>query len=192
MTRTTDAPNRVLTLETLTEADLPLVADTEKRAYTHPWSLGNFRDSLKSGYPAHLLTTPVLEQDAPLQRTRSGRMLLGYWVAMDVLDEVHLLNLVVAPEHRRMGWGKVLLRTLALHSLNRRAHSLWLEVRDSNAPAQALYRQMGFKALGRRKGYYPAGHGKREDAVLMNLDLTSTRLADPDALPLPAVPPALT
>jgi len=174
---------RVLHLEALTEADLQLVSDTEKRAYTHPWTMGHFNDSLKSGYPAQLLTTPVLPPDTPLQRTASGRMLLGYWVAMHVVDEVHLLNLVVTPEHRRQGWGQVLLQALAVHSVTHAAHSLWLEVRASNDPAQALYRQVGFQTVGRRKGYYPAGHGQREDALLMNLDLTSSRLAQTNAQP---------
>lgn len=174
---------RVLHLEALTEADLQLVCDTEKRAYTHPWTVGHFNDSLKSGYPAQLLTTPVLPPDTPLQRTASGRMLLGYWVAMHVVDEVHLLNLVVTPEHRRQGWGKVLLQALAVHSAAHAAHSLWLEVRASNDPAQALYRQVGFQTVGRRKGYYPAGHGQREDALLMNLDLTSSSPAQTNAQP---------
>lgn len=164
---------RSLHLEPLTEADLDLVADTEKRAYAHPWTLGHFRDSLRSGYPATLLTTPVLPGDAPLQRTASGRMLLGYWVAMAGVDEMHLLNIVVAPEHRRHGWAKVLMQALAVHSTAQGAHSLWLEVRESNAPAQALYTQLGFRTVGRRKQYYPLGHGLREDALLMSLDLTA-------------------
>ena len=163
---------RSLYLEPLTLADLDLVADTEKRAYAHPWTLGHFRDSLRSGYPATLLTTPVLPGDAPLQRTASGRMLLGYWVAMAGVDEMHLLNIVVAPEHRRQGWARTLMQALAVHSTAHGAQSLWLEVRESNAPARALYQQLGFATVGRRKAYYPLSHGMREDALLMNLDLT--------------------
>lgn len=187
----TPAPNptvRQLDFEPLTDADLGLVADTEKRAYPHPWTLGHFRDSLRSGYPAMLLTTPLLAHDTPMATTASGRLLLGYWVAMHGVDEVHLLNLVVTPEHRRQGWGQVLLQGLILHGLTRQAHSLWLEVRDSNAPAQALYRQMGFHTVGRRKGYYPAAHGQREDALLMSLDLT--RLPSPTSNEHPHLQPA--
>jgi ribosomal-protein-alanine N-acetyltransferase len=166
-------PERSLHLEPLTEADLDLVAETEKLAYAHPWTRGHFRDSLLAGYPAVLLTTPVLPGDAPRQQTASGRMLLGYWVAMRGVDEVHLLNLVVAPEHRRQGWGKVLMQALIAQATAQGAHSLWLEVRESNAPAQALYAHMGFRTVGRRKQYYPLARGQREDALLMSLDLTA-------------------
>ena len=153
------APQRTLRLDPLTEADLDLVADTEKRAYTHPWTLGHFRDSWQAGHPARLLTTPPLPGDVPLRLTAQGQMLLGYWVAMPGVEEMHLLNLVVAPEHRRQGWGHTLMQALVVHSLQHGAQTLWLEVRASNRPAQCLYQRTGFKTVGVRKGYYPAGHG---------------------------------
>ena len=165
------APDREVWFEPLTLADLDVVWDTEKRAYTHPWSLGNFRDSLQSGYPAQMLVTSVLPGDAPTLRTASGHMLLGYWVAMQILDEVHLLNIAVAPEHRRQGWARAMLQGLAASTLTNQAQWLWLEVRASNTPAQALYHSFGFQRMGLRKQYYPAGQGQREDAVVMSLNL---------------------
>lgn len=164
-------PERSVWFEPLTPSDLDVVWDTEQRAYTHPWSPGNFRDSLASGYPAQMLVTPVLPGDAPPRVTASGHMLLGYWVAMQVLDEVHLLNIAVAPEHRRQGWARAMLQGLAASALTNRAQWLWLEVRASNTPAQALYRGFGFQRMGMRKQYYPAGNGLREDAVVMSLNL---------------------
>lgn len=167
----TQPAERVLSLQPLAEVDLDLVWNTEKRAYAHPWSRGNFEDSLLAGYPAQLLVTPPLPSDNPLQLTASGHMLLGYWVAMAGVEEMHLLNIAVAPEHRRQGWGLVLLQALSAHAVAQGHAYLWLEVRAHNAPAQGLYRRMGFAPVGLRKLYYPASHGQREDAVVMSLDL---------------------
>ena len=88
-------------------------------------------------------------------------------------EEVHLLNITVAPAHQRQGWALVLLDALVLWSRAQGAQWLWLEVRASNTRAQQIYLKRGFARVGLRKAYYPAGHGLREDAVVMNL-----RLAD--------------
>jgi [ribosomal protein S18]-alanine N-acetyltransferase len=185
---------RDLRLQDLTEADLDLVWHTEKRAYAHPWSRGNFADSLRAGHPARLLVTPVQAGDAPLQLTASGHLLLGYWVAMAGVDEMHLLNIAVAPEHRRQGWGLVLLQTLATHCMAVGLSWLWLEARVHNTPALGLYRRMGFEAVGLRKQYYPASNGQREDAVVMSLNLHTgvhpQRLQVGGVLPCPCVAPS--
>lgn len=162
---------RSLTIEAMTSADLDLVAATEQRACPHPWTLGNFRDSLAAGHPARMLTTPVLPGDSVAPLTTSGRLLLGYWVAMNGVDEVHLLNITVAPEYRRQGWARAMMQAMAASAVVEGAHWLWLEVRAYNTPAKALYEQMGFLPMGMRKQYYPAGPGQREDAVVMSLNL---------------------
>ncbi len=129
----------------------------EQSAYSHPWSRGNFMDALRSGYHARVLL--------------AGDTLLGYYVAMQGVDEVHLLNITVAPEYQRQGWGRVMLDALALWSRGLGAQWLWLEVRVSNTRAIAVYEYHGYRRVGVRKGYYPAGHGQREDAVVMSLRL---------------------
>ena len=164
-------PERQVWFEPLTLADLDVVWDTEKQAYTHPWTLGNFRDSLQSGYPAQMLVTPVLPGDAPTLRTASGHMLLGYWVAMQVLDEVHLLNITVAPDYQRQGWAHVMLDALALWARGQGAEWLWLEVRLGNLRAMHVYERQGFQRVGQRKNYYPSGQGQREHALVMSLRL---------------------
>lgn len=184
MSATATPPDqRQLQLVPLTLTDLDTVWEMEKRAYTHPWSRPNFQDSLLSGYPAQMLTTPVLPGDSAHQVTASGHMLLGYWVAMQVLDEVHLLNIAVAPEHRRQGWGRVLLHSLATKAVAQSAQWLWLEVRAGNTAARELYQSFGFLPMGLRKQYYPAGHGLREDAVVMSLNLRAQTFADNTRLP---------
>ncbi len=136
---------------------LDAVLAIESRAYAHPWSRGNFVDSLKAGYEAQMLL--------------GGDTLLGYYVAMKGVDEVHLLNITVAPEFQRQGWGMVLLDALTLWSRGQGAEWLWLEVRVSNTRALAIYDAHGYRRVGERKAYYPAVDGQREDAVVMSLRL---------------------
>ena len=142
--------------EPMTDARLDEVVHLERRVYQHPWTHGNFTDSLRSGYQAQVLV--------------ADDQLLGYFVAMKGVDEVHLLNITVAPEHQGQGWGRLMLDALALWSRGQQAQWLWLEVRASNARAQRIYEQHGYRRVGERKSYYPAA-GRREDAVVMSLKL---------------------
>ena len=144
-------------LEPLEPARLDALLQVEQRAYPHPWTRGNFLDALRSGYHARVLL--------------GGEELLGYYVAMQGVDEVHLLNITVAPEQQRQGWGRVMLDALALWARGLGAQWLWLEVRVSNTRAIAIYEAHGYRRVGLRKNYYPDGEGRREDAVVMSLRL---------------------
>jgi [ribosomal protein S18]-alanine N-acetyltransferase len=143
--------------EPLTEERLEEIVAIERLAYDHPWTRGNFSDSLQSGYEAQLLG--------------AGEVVLGYFVAMKGVDEVHLLNITVAPAHQGQGWGRLMLEALALWAKGQGAQWLWLEVRESNVRAMRIYEHHGYRRVGERKGYYPAHHGRREDAVVMSLKL---------------------
>ena len=143
--------------ETLTPDWLDAVMPVELAAYAHPWSRANFQDALAAGYQAQIL----LADDT----------VLGYFVAMRGVDEVHLLNITVAPEFQRQGWSQVLLDALQLWARSRNAQWLWLEVRVGNLRAQGVYEACGFRRVGMRKGYYPAEGGIREDAIVMSLPL---------------------
>ena len=90
---------------------------------------------------------------------------------MKGVDEVHLLNITVAPEHQRQGWGRVMLDALALWSRGQGAQWLWLEVRASNARAQRIYEQPRLPPRRRAQELLPGRHGQREDAVVMSLKL---------------------
>ena len=159
MNPATEAEREAAELRALQETDLEAVLAIEQSAYSHPWTRGNFRDALGSGYW--------------LQGLWLQGELLGHVVAMAGVQETHLLNIAVAPRRQGQGWAPMMLDALALWSRRQGAECLWLEVRESNAPAQALYTQLGFRTVGRRKQYYPLGHGLREDALLMSLDLTA-------------------
>ncbi len=141
----------------LTEARLDAVLAVEHASYTHPWNRTNFTDSLKSGYEAQVLL--------------GGDEVIGYFMAMKGVDEVHLLNITVAPAHLRQGWARVMLDALAIWSRGQGAEWLWLEVRTSNLRAMNVYDAYGFRRIGVRKQYYPAHAGQREDAVVMSFKL---------------------
>ena len=147
--------------ETMTPAWLAAVARVERSAYQHPWSEANFADSIHAGYQAQLLTAGSA-QDA---------VLLGYFVAMKGWDEVHLLNITVAPKHQRQGWACVMLDALALWSRAQGAKWLWLEVRVGNTRAKSIYERYGFRQMGVRRNYYPATLLGREDAIVMSFAL---------------------
>lgn len=144
-------------LEPLEAMRLEQLLQIEQRAYPHPWTRGNFLDALKSGYHARVLL--------------AGEELLGYYVAMQGVDEVHLLNITVSPDYQQQGWGRILLDALAIWARGLGVQWLWLEVRVSNTRAIAIYEAHGYRRVGLRKNYYPAGHGQREDAVVMSLRL---------------------
>ena len=166
---------RRIAFEPMTEADLETVRAVEVTAYAHPWSRKHFHDSLQAGYPAVLLLGEVLPGEQAQAVHADGRVLLGYLVAMPGVDEVHLLNITVAPAHQRQGWARFMLDALVLWSRGQQAQWLWLEVRQSNEAARRLYERYGFSQVGLRKGYYPAGQLRREDAVVMSLNLMATQ-----------------
>jgi ribosomal-protein-alanine N-acetyltransferase len=147
----------VVRLQPMTSAHLPAVLAVEQVSHGHPWTHGNFLDSLRTAWHAQCLL--------------ADGELLGYFVAMPGVNEAHLLNLTVAPAYRRQGWARVMLDALALWGRGLDAAALWLEVRSGNTRALHIYERYGFMRSGLRKGYYPTQHGAREDAVLMSLKL---------------------
>lgn len=151
-----------LRYEPMTVADIGAVLAIECAAYEFPWTHGNFIDSLAAGYVAQLL------------RDAQGA-LCGYCVAMHGVQEMHLLNLTVAPPMQHRGLGRDLLDRLVAASRQAGAQWLWLEVRQSNQRARAVYRRYGFEDIGARPAYYPAAAGQREDACVMRLALGGDR-----------------
>jgi ribosomal-protein-alanine N-acetyltransferase len=143
-------------LSAMREQDLDEVIAIEKAIYSHPWTRGNFADSLHAGYACRVWR-------------REGE-LVGYFIVMAAAGEAHLLNLSIAPAHQRSGHGGALLHEAAEVAASLGAHDLFLEVRPSNHAAQALYRRFGFRKVAVRRDYYPA-HIGREDALVLTLPL---------------------
>jgi len=157
MTPASDTEREAARLLPMQDADLEAVIAIEQTAYSHPWTRGNFRDALASGYW--------------MQCLRVQDELLGYVVAMGGVQETHLLNITVAPERQRQGWAHMMLDALCLWSRRQGAEWLWLEVRESNRRALQVYERYGFRRVGLRKDYYPADRQQREHAVVMSLNL---------------------
>jgi ribosomal-protein-alanine N-acetyltransferase len=147
-----DAPRLV----PMHDGDLAEVLAIENAIYTHPWTRGNFGDSLRAAYECWTW--------------RLGDELIGYFVLLVAAGEAHLLNLSVAASRQRAGHGSELLKDALRLARSRGAQQLFLEVRPSNLGAKALYSRFGFRQAAVRPGYYPA-HGGREDALVLTLPL---------------------
>ncbi|MDR7051011.1 ribosomal-protein-alanine N-acetyltransferase [Duganella sp. 3397] len=147
-----------LRYEPMQRADLGEVLALEQSVYPYPWSMANFADSLDSGYQAWVLRD-------------QGGALLGYFLVMPMVDEVHLLNVAVAADRQGQGLGHLLLNQSVACARGLGMASVLLEVRPSNTRALAIYERYGFKQIGRRKGYYPAANQLREDAIVMRFDV---------------------
>lgn len=145
-----------LFIEAMREDDLDGVMEIENSVYEFPWTAGNFRDSIRSGYHCRL----AIRDDA----------LLGYFVVMVAAGEAHLLNLSVAAGMQGRGYGHELLREVLELARAEQATSLFLEVRPTNVAARALYERNGFRQVGLRRQYYPAADG-REDALVLSIEL---------------------
>ena len=143
-------------LQPMREADLAEVLAIENAIYTHPWTLGNFGDSVRAGYDCFTW--------------RMNGELVGYFILMAAAGEAHLLNLSIAARHQRRGHGAALLREATAMARRRGAANVFLEVRPSNPGAQNLYARFGFRKIAVRRDYYPAHFG-REDALVFSLVL---------------------
>ena len=137
-------------------SDLDRIMEIEPVIYTHPWTRGNFEDSMRVGYSCWVIDC--------------GGVVTGYGVLMIGVREAHLLNLSIAPEWQRRGLGRTLLEHFVRIGRDSDAQQMFLEVRPSNNSARRMYADYGFRDISVRRGYYPAAGG-REDAILMGLML---------------------
>jgi ribosomal-protein-alanine N-acetyltransferase len=133
-------------------ADIPLIYEIESRAYEHGWSEGILKDCIRVDY---LCWTVWLDGQ-----------IVGYGIISAAVGEAHLLNLAVDPGFQRRGIGRKVLRFLMDVAQQQRAETMFLEVRDSNSAAIALYQDEGFNQIGVRNNYYPKDGG-HEDAIMM-------------------------
>lgn len=150
----------------VTAKQLPLVASTlpgealdavhqlEMRAHSHPWS----RSLLESGLSRY-----------HCWGIQTNDQWIGFAIVSVVVGEAELLDFVVSPDYQGQGVGSCFMDWL-LEQVATLADRFYLEVRASNAPAIALYQNVGFAEVGLRPNYYPAAKG-REDAVLMAMEL---------------------
>lgn len=140
----------------MTAQDVDTVLGIEGATYPHPWTRGNFSDSLAAGYHCWIV--------------ECAGDVAGYTVVAIAAGEAHLLNLSVAGPWQRQGIGRQMLAFVVKLARDYLADRIFLEVRPSNGAARGLYAAAGFAEAGVRRGYYPDGTG-REDAVVLELSL---------------------
>ncbi len=146
----------ILNLRLLKRTDIDQLIEIEKQVYGFPWSEKTFRDCMKIGYSCWVMEK--LDE------------IVAYGIVSIAAGESHVMNLCVDPKHQRKGYGRKLMKKLIAVALEERCRLILLEVRPSNETAIALYYNMGFNEIGRRKDYYPAENG-REDALILATDL---------------------
>ena len=138
------------------EEVLPQIQRIEQQSFSVPWTETMLRIQLQPD--SHVFLTA---------ETAEG--VVGYVGMMYVLDEGYISNVAVRPDCRRQGVAQALLAALEARARALLLSFLTLEVRESNAPALALYEKCGYRTAGRRRNYYEK---PTEDAVIMTLTLT--------------------
>lgn len=147
------------TIRKAEEKDVPSIALLEQLCFRTPWPEEFIYEDLVISKNHYLL----------LEENGEPAGYAGMWI---ILDEAHLNNICIHPDHRGGGRGKALLTALMQDAVNMGAGSMTLEVRVSNAPAIHLYENTGFISAGIRKKYY---QDNNEDACIMwNTDLRKT------------------
>lgn len=154
-----------------TEQHIAQALVIEKQAQPSPWNEKIIRSCFGRRYMNFALTLSHSNQ------------LIGYVFSDHVAGEVSIMNICIAPEYQRRGFAKQLLNHLISHSQAIKAETLWLEVRESNSAARALYNQLDFNEIAIRKNYYPVSLSSqqqanqkkpvsnKENAIVMSLDL---------------------
>lgn len=130
---------------------IPQIAQLEKLCFSDPWSESSIASELSNPLSCWLVAV-------------EGEQVAGYIGSQTVMGETDMMNVAVAPDYRRQGVGEKLILTLVDILKAQGSHWLMLEVRQSNAPARALYEKLGFSEVGRRKNYY---RNPKEDALIL-------------------------
>jgi ribosomal-protein-alanine N-acetyltransferase len=144
-------------LAPMTLDDLDDVLAIEKASFHTPWSRGAFRYELTQNRVARSIVI------------RCGRELMGYLCLWEIGHEIHITNLAVHPRFRRRGAARALLAFILDDAQQKRVELVFLEVRPTNVEARTLYESLGFRVIGRRKGYY---FDTGEDALVMEARLS--------------------
>jgi ribosomal-protein-alanine N-acetyltransferase len=145
-------------------ADLDRLVLLERASFSDPWTIDQLADTILQPSTLGLIAEAGEGEIA------------GYLLGRIVADEAEVLTLAVCEASRRHGLGKRLLGEALAGMASRGVRAVWLEVRHSNAAAQALYLGAGFVATGVRRGYY---RRPVEDAIVLRRDLDPGAFAGP-------------
>ena len=145
-----------VTIDSMRREDLPEILAIESLSFSEPWTEEMFSHELSSEEIANLLVARAGEG--------SGARIAGFLCAWIVAGELHINNIAVHPGYRRRGVASQLLEEMLRRAKGVGVTAGYLEVRESNEAAKAMYHRYGFKLIGRRRNYYDH---PREDAILM-------------------------
>jgi ribosomal-protein-alanine N-acetyltransferase len=149
------------------QADLDDVLKIESVSHVHPWTRGNFSDSLAAGHLAYCIRPQAHQvvKDFYLDTA----VLWAYCILFPAVDELHLLNITVSLHLRNLGLGQRMMAAIEGVAFQQKMPRIILEVRPTNEAALAIYQKLGYEKIGIRKNYYPASPetGGREDALIL-------------------------
>ena len=146
----------MIEIKTMTEDHVPQIAEIETLCFSDPWSEKSVASELNNCLSLWLVAL-------------DGDTVAGYVGSQSVLDEADMMNIAVHPDYRRQGIGRDLVLALAGALQKKGIRGLMLEVRQSNAPAIALYEQLGFQQVGMRPNYY---RNPKENALILRKELS--------------------
>ena len=146
----------MIEITTMTEDHVPQIAEIETLCFSDPWSEKSVASELNNRLSLWLVAL-------------DGDTVAGYVGSQSVLDEADMMNIAVHPDYRRQGIGRDLVLALAEALQKKGIRGLMLEVRQSNAPAIALYEQLGFQQVGMRPNYY---RNPKENALILRKELS--------------------
>lgn len=174
-----------LAIVPLEYTDVPQMAQIEAKAHSHPMSEANLADCFGRLYRVLGLVAQdnaCSENDDVIAQTQNidssypvSKQLFGFAIIQQIVDEVTLMDICIAPKAQGHGYGKLLLNEVMRLAKMSGAVIIMLEVRESNRAARRLYQQAGFVESGRRKGYYPMDNG-HEDAILMDWIIAASEM----------------
>lgn len=163
-----------------TAADIPAMLDLERQnPLAAHWSERQYKEIFRtneSGPRRLVLVIDETDEEAALERGPASSRLPGFLIANQIAADWELENIVIAPASRRKGLATQLFNALLVRARETNCERVFLEVRESNQAARALYDRLGFAESGRRKLYYA---DPPEDAVLCRLTLNSTSTTRP-------------
>lgn len=153
--------------------DLPGVLRIERNAQQVPWGRLAFEESVlrseRNGGEPYYCRVVIIEGES----LRTDQI-IGFHIISKIMDELHILNVAVAPNFQGKGFGHVLLNDIVDLAKGHDIAKIFLEVRASNRVAQSLYRKWGFEQISVRKNYYRLPKQGREDALVFVRQLRKT------------------
>ncbi len=146
--------------------DIEQIAEQEREIFTDYWSESSLRESFRQPHVLMLVVATELED-------KEAEEICAYLILYVSGDEMEIANLAVSPKHRRKGLANMLLEEGFQRTRRVGVRRVFLEVREGNDAARALYRGLGFVEIGMRKNYYdqPVEH-----AIIMEkkLDISTS------------------